>query len=87
MEVGFNEMDYIGRESTGLATVIILKTGLHSGSLVARVTSLTYQQFEDRGLPLGTELAFVTLPDPAEGMLPILLASAILYPDFLTQLN
>ncbi len=78
MDVGFTEMDYIGRESTGLATVTILKTGMHSGSLVAKVTSLTYQQLKDRGLTLGTELALTTLPDPAEGMLAILLASAVI---------
>ncbi len=66
VDIGFSETDYVGLESRQTATVVVTKRGQHSNPLEVTITPVTYQQFQDLGMTLNSDIALQTMPDPAE---------------------
>ncbi len=45
VKVGFGEADYAKKEETGFLEVFVAKTGSNSGTIVIRITPLTFTQY------------------------------------------
>ncbi len=76
VEIGLTEVDYLGRESLGIATVAVSKRGPHSNPLEVIATPMTYQEFQDLGLILDSDIAMNYMPDPAESKFILTVANS-----------